>query len=152
MKKSLMVLAILLVSLPALAQEVEQDQTSVQPVPVKEGKKFTWKAKLLDASLRSMAIIDLKSTYDVQDRCLGGCKESNPHARWFVEKGPQVSYPATMLFDTGITYLSYQMRKSWNPFIRKIWFVPSLAIAILHGMAAYHNYHLPWDPRLKTVK
>lgn len=99
-----------------------------------------WKLAALDVSVRALALADVKSTYDTRTRCLGGCVESNPYAAWFINQGPRVAYPATMAFDTGVSYLAYLMRKSSHPVIRRIWFVPQLALIAGHAVAIRQNY------------
>lgn len=137
MKILLITFSLFFLASSTLAQEPED------PTSPKKGKSFDWKMVVLDGSLRGAAILDTKSTYDTKWRCVGGCVESNPYAAWFINKGPHVAYPAAMVFDTGVTVLAVQMRKSSHPVIRRIWFVPHVALIAGHLMAARGNYKIP---------
>lgn len=84
-------------------------------------------------------LVDTKSTFDSVAWC-PRCVEGNPYAAPFINAGKPVAYTAGIAFDTGVMYIAYRMRHSWNPAARKIWFVLPVALATGHAMAIRHNY------------
>jgi hypothetical protein len=102
---------------------------------------FDKKSTPLAGALFTMMILDTKSTYDSNAWCRT-CVESNPFAAPFINAGAPVAYTAGIAFDTGVMYIAHRMRNSWNPIIRKIWFVLPVSLAAGHAYAMHHNYQL----------
>ncbi|OGN27865.1 MAG: hypothetical protein A2941_00775 [Candidatus Yanofskybacteria bacterium RIFCSPLOWO2_01_FULL_49_17] len=123
------------------AQETEAGSFIASPSPAVK-KTFDKKMTLVSIVLMSSMSIDTKSSFDTRQRCLGGCREMTQGVGWFIDRGPLAAYPAGLAVDSGITYVSYRMKKSSNPLLRHTWFVPPVAIAVGHLLAARDNYRL----------
>jgi hypothetical protein len=100
---------------------------------------FDAKSTPLAIALYSMMILDTKSTFDSTAWC-PRCVESNPYAAPFIRAGKPAAFAAGIAFDTGVMYVAHRMRHSWNPVMRKIWFVLPAALATGHVFAMHHNY------------
>ena len=102
-------------------------------------RMFDRKSTPLAAALYALMVIDTKSTFDSAQWC-PRCVESNPYAAPFINAGRPAAFGAGIAFDTGVMYLAHRMRQSWNPAIRKIWFILPAGLAVGHAMAIHHNY------------
>ena len=102
-------------------------------------RMFDTKSTPIAVSLYALMILDTKSTFDSSAWC-PRCVEGNPYAAPFVNAGQPVAYGAGIAFDTGVMYLANRMRNSWNPAVRKIWFILPVALAVGHVVAIHHNY------------
>jgi len=110
----------------------------------KSTRMFDRKSAPLAGVLYTMMALDTKSTYDVGAWCRT-CVEADPFAAPFIKAGPGAAYAAGLAFDTGVMYVAHKMRHSWNPVIRKIWFVLPVSLAAGHAYAMHHNYQLRKD-------
>lgn len=95
----------------------------------------------LGAALFGTMTLDTYSTFKSNAWC-PSCREGNPYAAPFVNRGPAVTYSAGLLFDTGVLGMSAAMRRSANPAIRKIWWAPAVALIVGHGVAIQNNFSL----------
>ena len=95
----------------------------------------------LGVALFGAMTLDTYTTFKSTAWC-PSCREGNPYAAPFVNRGPAVTYSTGLLFDTGVLGLSAAMRKSWNPAIRKIWWAPAMALVVGHGLASVNNLGL----------
>ena len=102
-------------------------------------RMFDRKSAPLAAALYALMLIDTQSTFASAQWC-PRCVETNPYAAPFIRAGRPAAFGAGVAFDTGVMYLAHRMRQSWNPAIRKIWFVLPVGLAVGHAMAIHHNY------------
>jgi hypothetical protein len=113
------------------------------------------KFAVVSAGLLGAMTFDLYSTFKSESWC-PGCREANPYAAPFVDRGPGPAFAAGALFDAGVLGLAAAMRRSSNPAIRRIWWVPSVALMAGHGLAARHNFGLReqcrQNPRCAAVR
>jgi len=104
------------------------------PPPRVVDRKFVF----LGIGLTSAMSLDVYSTFRANAWC-PRCREDNPYAAPFVSRGPGATFAAGALFDTGMLGLTAAMRKSSNPAVRHIWWLPSVAVITGHALAIQHN-------------
>lgn len=114
-----------------------------EPAPeVRHVKFLDWKSGLVGAFYGIALAVDVKSTFDSSRWC-PTCREGDPYAAPFINRGPAVASVATAGLWWGVMKVSQKMRESENPVLRKIWFVPPIALGLGNAWAAHHNYGLP---------
>jgi hypothetical protein len=104
------------------------------PPPRVVDRKFVF----LGVGLASTMSFDVYTTFRANAWC-PRCREDNPYAAPFVSRGPGATYAAGALFDTGMLGLTAAMRRSSNPAVRHIWWLPSVAVITGHALAIRHN-------------
>jgi len=104
------------------------------PRPRVVDRKFVF----LGVGLASAMSVDLYSTFTANALC-PRCREDDPYAAPFVSHGPGAAIAAGALFDTGVLGLMAAMRRSANPVVRHIWWLPSAAVITGHALAIRHN-------------
>lgn len=120
--------AILLISAPASAQEVEESEKIVDT-------KFI----LVTGSLVVSTIFDIETTFAAINNSDVPVYEGNPIMRPFINSGRPATYAFVGLVDAGIVYISYRMKKSADPDIQKFWWVMPMAATTGHTLAGGLN-------------
>jgi hypothetical protein len=109
--------------------------------------------KVVDAKFVAVAgaligttIMDVEGTEAVRNSLKGNKEfyfhERNPLLRPFVNAGRPATYAILGGMDAGVLALSYKMKKSANPTIRRLWLLPPVMLAIGHAFAGASNYRL----------
>lgn len=128
-------------ALPANSR-VELESPDVFPAPFgREHKIVDKKFLALGLVLGSAMTFDTYSTFQSLSWC-PTCREANPYAEPFVNRGPVAAYSMGVAFDVSVMGAAAAMRKSANPALRKIWWAPAALLIVGHGLAARHNYEL----------
>ena len=113
-----------------------------RPAPVRREHRVidkTWLA--LGFTLGSAMSVDTYSTFRSLSWC-PACREDNPYAAPFVNRGPVVAYSLGIAFDVSVMGAAAALRKAANPALRKIWWAPAALLIVGHSLAARHNYDL----------
>ena len=116
----------MLVSSAASAQEIKKSDKIVDT-------KFV----LISSSLVASTVFDLETTFAAIKN--PQVREGNPVMRPFVNAGRPATYAFLGGVDAGVVYLSYRMKKSPNPAVRKLWWVVPVAMIASHAFAGGAN-------------
>jgi hypothetical protein len=134
MKQLLAVMNLLVfLSTASVAQEINNNVVD---------KKFV----AVTGALISATIVDIEGTFAVRNSLKNNpdyyFHERNPLLRPFVNAGRPATYAILGGMDAGVLALSYKMKKSANPTIRRLWLLPPVMLAIGHAFAGASNYRL----------
>ena len=92
---------------------------------------------LITSSLVVSTVFDVETTFAAIKN--PNVREDNPIMRPFVNAGRPATYAFLGGVDTGIVYVSYRMKKSTNPTVRKIWWVIPIVATAGHALAGGFN-------------
>ena len=124
---SLFAVATLLISSSASAQEIERNDKIVDA-------KFI----LVSSSLVASTVFDVETTFANLKK--PGVYEGNPPMRSVVNAGRPATYAFAGGVNTGIIYVSYRIKKSKNPNIRKLWWLIPVISTVSHTFAGGFNF------------
>lgn len=82
----------------------------------------------VSSALIGSSIYDIESTYFVLDKCEKKCREANPIARPFIERGRPWAYAFQGSINAGLLYYSYRLKEDGN----KLWYIPPLIVTAGH--------------------
>ena len=125
---SFLVSGFLLISLSVSAQEKTTE------------KVVDSKFLIVSASLIASSILDAESTFAAKSNPYIRIKEGNPVMRPFINSGRGATYSFFGVVNTATLYLSYRMKKSPNPTLRKLWWLPPVAPTFSHGIGVAVNF------------
>lgn len=135
MKQLFAVLSLsILLAAASVAQEVNNKK-------VVDGKFVAVAGALIGST-----ILDVEGTFAVK-RSLQSNPEFYFHERipWmrpFVNSGKPATYAVLSSMNAGIIALSYRMKKSANPTMRRLWWLPPVMMAAGHAFAGTANFRL----------
>ena len=107
---------------------------------INRGKIVDTKFIVVSSSLVASTIFDVETTFaGVKNTAIPVREESNPIMRPFINAGRPATYAFLGGANTGVIYLSYRMKKSHDPTIRKLWWVISVTATAGHAFAGGFN-------------
>ncbi len=114
---------------------------SAQGQEIEKGDKggIDTKFVLVAGSLVASTVFDTEITFAAINNPEIRVREGNPVMRPFVNTGRPATYAFLGGVDAGIVYVSYRMKKSTNPAIRKLWWVVPVAAMSGHAFAGGFN-------------
>lgn len=109
---------------------------------IKGGKIIDTKFVLINGFLVASTIFDVETTFAGMKP---GVSEQNPLMRPFINAGRPATYAYLGGVTAGIVYVSYRMKKSTNPTIRKLWWVYPVVVTVSHAFVGGRNLRFVFD-------
>lgn len=94
---------------------------------------------IVTSSLAVFTVFDVETTFAATGNPKVYVREGNPVMRPFINAGRPATYAFLGGVNAGIVYISYRMRKSANPIVRKLWWVGPIAATASHAIAGGFN-------------
>lgn len=136
MARKLIALIFVIFSVPSIfAQEVTEgvDLNSTSEKTRTIDKKFV----IVSIALFSSAVYDTETTFACVNS--GRCREANPVAAPFINSGRPATYGFLAGTSSGMLYFGYRLKKSDNPALRKVWWLPPVMSIVAHGATGSLN-------------
>jgi len=126
MKKLVILLSLLALSLSASAQDAKENRRVIDA-------KFV----AISTSMVAASIFDMETTFSAIKN--PGVHEGNPIMRPFVNAGRPATYAFIGGMDAGTLWLAYRAKKNPNPAIRKLWWLAPAIATATHAFAGGAN-------------